>query len=111
MVPCPSPPASPVSNLSLFLRACIGKRLWSPGIDSSESIPSAYVAWRASTKIKIAVPARQAGNRFLGSSKRPTNTGSVFLCVAGQAYSTDGRGDGEGAKSYEGEKAWSSIIR
>ncbi len=57
---------------------------------AQESIPSAYVAWRASTTIRIAVPARQAGNRFLGSSKRPTITGSVFLCVAGQAYSTDG---------------------
>jgi hypothetical protein len=28
-------------------RACIFKRLWSPGIDSKEWIPSAYVAWRA----------------------------------------------------------------
>ena len=30
-------------------RACIFKRLWSPGIDSKEWIPPAYVAWRAST--------------------------------------------------------------
>jgi hypothetical protein len=30
-------------------RARICKRLWSPGIDSKESIPPAYVAWRAST--------------------------------------------------------------
>jgi hypothetical protein len=30
-------------------RARIFKRLWIPGIDSKESIPPAYVAWRAST--------------------------------------------------------------
>jgi hypothetical protein len=30
-------------------RAGIFKFLWSPGIDSSESIPPAYVAWRAGT--------------------------------------------------------------
>jgi hypothetical protein len=43
----------------------------SPGIDSKDSIPPAYVAWRwrAGTSDKAAVPARQAGNRFLGSLK------------------------------------------
>ncbi len=30
-------------------RARIFKRLWSPGIDSKEWIPQAYVAWRAGT--------------------------------------------------------------
>ena len=30
-------------------RARIFKRLWSPGIDSKEWIPPAYVAWRAGT--------------------------------------------------------------
>jgi hypothetical protein len=33
---------------------------------------------------------------------------SVFLCVAGRAYLTGG-GCGGGAKSYDGEKAWTSI--
>jgi hypothetical protein len=28
-----------------------------------------YVAWQAGTSIRVVVPARQAGNRFLGSSK------------------------------------------
>jgi hypothetical protein len=32
---------------------------------------------------------------------------SLSMCVAGRAYLTEGRG-GE-AKSYDGEKAWSSI--
>jgi hypothetical protein len=32
-------------------------------------IPPAYVAWRAGTKNRVVVPARQAGNRFLGSLK------------------------------------------
>ncbi len=40
------------------------KRLRSPEIDSKESIPPAYVAWQA-----VVVPARQTGNRFLGSLK------------------------------------------
>jgi hypothetical protein len=54
--------------LPLF-RARICKRLRSPGIDSEESISSTYVAWRAGTKNRVVVPARQAGNRFLVSLK------------------------------------------
>jgi hypothetical protein len=49
--------------------ARIFKPLWSPGIDAKESIPTAYVAWRAGTSNRVVVPARQAGNRFLGSLK------------------------------------------
>ncbi len=36
-------------DLSTEPWARILKRLWSPGIDSKEWIPPAYVAWRAST--------------------------------------------------------------
>ncbi len=43
-------------------------RKW-PGIDSEESIPPAFVLWRARTTNRVVVPARQAGNRFLGSLK------------------------------------------
>jgi hypothetical protein len=35
----------------------------------SEWIPQAYVTWRARTSNGVVVPARQAGNRFLGSLK------------------------------------------
>ncbi len=35
---------------SLFCWSRIFKRLWSPGIDSKEWIPRAYVAWRAGTR-------------------------------------------------------------
>jgi hypothetical protein len=49
--------------------AGICKRLRNPGIDFKESIPPAYVAWRAGTRNSVVVPARQAGNRFLGSFK------------------------------------------
>jgi hypothetical protein len=52
-----------------LIRARICKRLRSPGIDSNESIPPAYVAWRAGTSNRAVVSARQAGNRFLGSLK------------------------------------------
>ncbi len=45
-----------------------------------ESIPKKrfrqHVAWQAGTANRVVVPARQAGNRFLGSLKRFTNTGS-----------------------------------
>jgi hypothetical protein len=44
-------------------RARICKRLRSPGIDS------ACVVWRANTTNRVFVPARQAGNRFLGTLK------------------------------------------
>jgi hypothetical protein len=47
----------------------ICKRLKSPTIDSKESIPPAYAAWRAGTSNRVVVPARQAGNRFLASLK------------------------------------------
>jgi hypothetical protein len=50
-------------------RARICKRLRRPGIDSEDSIPPDYVAWRAGTTKRVVVPARQAGNRFLGSLK------------------------------------------
>ncbi len=50
-------------------RARICKRLRSPGIDSDNSIPPAYVAWRAGATNRVVVPARQARNRFLGSLK------------------------------------------
>ncbi len=50
-------------------RARICKRLRSPGIDSEESILSAYLAGRTGTTNMVVVPARQAGNRFLGSLK------------------------------------------
>ncbi len=50
-------------------RARICKRLWSPGIDSEESILPAHVAWRASSTNRVFVRARQAGNRYLGSLK------------------------------------------
>ncbi len=62
----PPPPAPPPTNW----RARICKRLRSPGIDSNGgSIPLAYVSWRAGTSIMVLAPARQAGNRFLGSLK------------------------------------------
>jgi hypothetical protein len=59
-------------NLLLYSRlsrAGICKRLRRPGIDSEDSIPPAYVAWRASTTNRVVVPARRAGNRFLCSLK------------------------------------------
>ncbi len=55
--------------LSSLYRARICKRLWSPGIDSEESISPAYVARRAGTTKRVVVPALQPENRFLGSIK------------------------------------------
>jgi hypothetical protein len=51
----------------IWARIC--KRLWSPGIDSEESISPTYVSWRVGTKNRVVVPSRQAGNRFLVSLK------------------------------------------
>ncbi len=50
-----------------FNWARICKRLRSPESDSKKSLPPAYVAWRAGTSNRVIIPARQAGNRFLGS--------------------------------------------
>jgi hypothetical protein len=56
-----------IKHLPDRARTC--KRLRSPGIDSKESIPPAYLAWRAGTSNGVVIPARQAENRFLGSLK------------------------------------------
>jgi hypothetical protein len=59
----------PVSDYEFGHRSRIFKRLRSPGIDSNESIPPAYITWRDGTSNRVVVPARQAWNRFLGSLK------------------------------------------
>ncbi len=61
------PPLRSIKKQDSWARIC--KRLWSPGFDSGESIPPAYVAWRDGTTNRVVVPVRQAGNRFLGSWK------------------------------------------
>ncbi len=63
-------------GIVLSYRSRICKRLWSPGIDAMESIPPAYVAWRAGTSNRVVVPARKAWNRIPGLLKRFKNTGS-----------------------------------
>jgi hypothetical protein len=52
-----------------MIRARICTRLGSPGIDTKKSTQPANVAWQAGTYNRVVVPARQAGNRFLGSLK------------------------------------------
>ncbi len=47
-----------------------------------ESIPPAYAASRAGTTNRVVVPARQAGNRFLGSLKGLQIRAQVFMCCA-----------------------------
>jgi hypothetical protein len=48
-------------------RARISKRLRSSGIGTKESIPPVCVVRRTSKSSSVVVPARQAGNQFLGS--------------------------------------------
>jgi hypothetical protein len=59
----------PSTVQQLMNRASICKRLRRPGIDSEDLIPPAFVAWRAGMTNRVVVPARQAGNRLLGSLK------------------------------------------
>jgi hypothetical protein len=59
--------------------ASICKCLRSPGIDSKESIPPAYVAWRAGTSNRVVVPARPGWESIPGLLKRFTNSGSGYL--------------------------------
>ncbi len=44
------PPVAYTKVVNNISRGGIFKLLWSPEIDSKESIPPAYVAWRAGTK-------------------------------------------------------------
>ncbi len=64
-----SPGPIPAAYLAL-VRIC--KRLRTPGINTKESIMSAYVAWWA------VVPARQGGNRF----RAPYKVYKYGLCRA-----------------------------
>ncbi len=73
------------------VRARICKRIRSTGIDSKESIPPTYVAWRAGTSNRVVVLARQAGNRFLGPWK-----GLQIRALATIAIYTVGLGGGGG---------------
>jgi hypothetical protein len=54
-------------------------RLRSPGIDSKESIPPAYVVWRTGTTNRVVVPTRQRID--YGLLKSFTNTGALFACI------------------------------
>jgi hypothetical protein len=56
-------------NQKSVSRVRICERLRSPGIDSSDSIPPAYVALRGGTTNRVVVPPRQVRNRLLGSLK------------------------------------------
>jgi hypothetical protein len=49
-----------VSTQEIANRARICKRLRSPGIDSKESIPPVFVAWRAGTTTLFAVPSLES---------------------------------------------------
>jgi hypothetical protein len=60
---------APVSFYEFGYRGRICKRLRSPGIDSNESIPPAFITWRDGTSNRVVVLARKAWNRFLGSLK------------------------------------------
>ena len=58
-------------------RARICKRLWSPGIDSEESISPTYVAGRAGTKKRGSRTVPPGWKSIPGFPKRSANRGSV----------------------------------
>ncbi len=55
---------------------------------AQESIPPAYVAWQAGTTNMVIVPARQAGNLFLGSFKGLQIRAQAALVDAAQVRAT-----------------------
>jgi hypothetical protein len=61
---------------TVIFRIC--KRLRSPGIDSEESIPPAFVAWWAGKPKRDVVPVWES---IPGLLKRFTNTGSENLTI------------------------------
>jgi hypothetical protein len=80
-----------VQKMSQFVSHSVSricKCLRSPGIDSEEAIPPAYVAWRAGTTNRVIVPARQARNRFLGSLKGLQIRALVYYCRTKMDFST-----------------------
>jgi hypothetical protein len=89
--------------------------LKSPRIDSEKSIPPTYVAWKAGTTHRAVVPARQAGNRFLGSLKclkirtllinSRVQRGAVLLKLGRKVCPTSVRGGG-GARTPGSDIKW-----
>ncbi len=55
---------------------------------AQESIPPAYVVWQAETTKRVLEPARQAGNRFLGSLKGLQIRAQAALVDAAQMRAT-----------------------
>ncbi len=78
--PPPQPPSSCTPPCMLNPRARICNRLRSSGIDSKQSIPQAYVAWRAGvTSNRVVVPpAAPCWESIPGLLKKFTNSDSVF---------------------------------
>ncbi len=73
----PHPPSLGLNKRSgLEFRARICKRLRRPGIDSEDSIPPAYVAWRAGTTNRVVLPVPPGWESIPGLLKRFTHTGS-----------------------------------
>jgi hypothetical protein len=58
------------------------------GIDSEESILLASVAQRAGKTNRVVIPARQAGNRFLGSLNGPQIRAQIRVSIIGVLYPT-----------------------
>jgi hypothetical protein len=79
------------------IRARICKLLRRPGIDSEDSIPPAYVEWRAGTTNRVVVAVRQARNRLLCSLKglqiraQPSETIASEQLTGGSAADTHTR--------------------
>jgi len=57
-------------------RARICKRLWRPGIDSKESMPLAYFAWRPGTTYRVCCTGPLGLESISGLHKGASNTGS-----------------------------------
>ncbi len=62
--------------------ARIWKRLWSPGIDSEESIQPVYVAWRAGTTNRVVVPGPPGWKSIPGLLKRFTIRALDSFCLS-----------------------------
>jgi hypothetical protein len=76
-----------------LIRARICKRLRGPGIDSEKSIQPNCLVWWAGTTNRVVVPARHAGNRFLGSLKGLQNRAQHgHVCVSADRSWKEGRG-------------------
>jgi hypothetical protein len=73
----------------MYSRARICTRLWSPGIDSKESIPPAYVACGPVRQIGFSNRPNRLGIDFWAPEKKGLQIRALLVCYIANLFTTE----------------------